>query len=244
MSGSTRRIELTLRVSAAPPPVARHQPDPGGTHPRARTAHPLCARRARAGGQACRPSLQPFQPLLFSWAGRGEAPALTGAERAEPAAAALPAPCLLQRVLPERAAAEAHHPARSAAAAVRLSITRPSPACAPVRSSPRCACSRSACWRVLGYGLELATEAHSGEPVAPHRLLRVPQPPRGWCRPSAAMPGRWPALAHRLAAERFSGARTLEDARHLLKAALAACLEGRPLATRAWRARWCAGRPP
>ena len=28
------------------------------------------------------------------------------------------------------------------------------------------------------------------------------------------------------------GTRTLEDARHLLKAALAACLEGRPLTTR------------
>ena len=35
-----------------------------------------------------------------------------------------------------------------------------------------------------------------------------------------------------LAAEEFTAARTLEDARHLLKAALAACLEGRPLATR------------
>jgi hypothetical protein len=30
----------------------------------------------------------------------------------------------------------------------------------------------------------------------------------------------------------FSRARTLEDARHLLKAALGACLDGRPLATR------------
>jgi hypothetical protein len=36
-----------------------------------------------------------------------------------------------------------------------------------------------------------------------------------------------------LAAERPAGQRALEDARHLLKAALAACLEGRPLATRA-----------
>jgi hypothetical protein len=36
-----------------------------------------------------------------------------------------------------------------------------------------------------------------------------------------------------LAAEQPAGERALEDARHLLKAALAACLEGRPLATRA-----------
>jgi DNA repair protein RecO (recombination protein O) len=33
--------------------------------------------------------------------------------------------------------------------------------------------------------------------------------------------------------ERFGGTRALEDARRLLHAALAACLEGRPLATRA-----------
>jgi hypothetical protein len=35
-----------------------------------------------------------------------------------------------------------------------------------------------------------------------------------------------------LASERLSSARSLEDARRLLRAALAACLEDRPLATR------------
>ena len=49
----------------------------------------LFARAVRGPHARLAPVLQPFQPLLLSWSGRGEAPQLTGAERAE-ACAPLP----------------------------------------------------------------------------------------------------------------------------------------------------------
>ena len=84
----------------------------------------------------------------------------------------------------------------------------------------------------LGYGLDLSTEASSGEAVDPAAfyIFRSAQglvPAAG--TDAGALAG---ASLVELAAGRFGGARTLEDARHLLKAALAACLEGRPLTTR------------
>jgi len=54
----------------------------------------LFARAVRGPHAKLAPLLQPFQPLLLSWSGRGEAPQLTGAERAE-ACAPLPPACLL-----------------------------------------------------------------------------------------------------------------------------------------------------
>ncbi|MGH8277234.1 MAG: DNA repair protein RecO, partial [Steroidobacteraceae bacterium] len=54
----------------------------------------LFARGVRGPTARLAPVLQPFQPLLLSWSGRGEAPQLTGAERAA-AVAALPPGCLM-----------------------------------------------------------------------------------------------------------------------------------------------------
>ena len=42
----------------------------------------LFARGVRGANAKLAPVLQPFQLLLLSWSGRGEAPQLTGAERA------------------------------------------------------------------------------------------------------------------------------------------------------------------
>ena len=42
----------------------------------------LFARAVRGPAAKLAPVLQPFQPLLLSWSGRGEAPQLTGAENA------------------------------------------------------------------------------------------------------------------------------------------------------------------
>jgi DNA repair protein RecO (recombination protein O) len=85
---------------------------------------------------------------------------------------------------------------------------------------------------VLGYGLDLTTEATCGDAVDPGAfyIFRSSQGlvPAGHAD-AGALAG---ASLLDLAAGRLSGARTLEDARHLLKAARAACLEGRPLATR------------
>src|ERR1700758_806319 len=54
----------------------------------------LFARGVRGPKAKLAAVLQPFQLLLLSWSGRGEAPQLTGAERAA-ATAALPPTCLL-----------------------------------------------------------------------------------------------------------------------------------------------------
>jgi len=54
----------------------------------------LFARGVRGANAKLAPVLQPFQLLLLSWSGRGEAPQLTGAERAA-ATAALPQGCVL-----------------------------------------------------------------------------------------------------------------------------------------------------
>ena len=68
--------------------MARHQPHSRGADARARPLT-LFARGVRGPNAKLAPVLQPFQLLLLSWSGRGEAPQLTAAERA---AAAGPLP--------------------------------------------------------------------------------------------------------------------------------------------------------
>ena len=51
----------------------------------------LFARAVRGPAARLAPVLQPFWPLLFSWSGRGEAPQLTNAERADDCGALPPA---------------------------------------------------------------------------------------------------------------------------------------------------------
>ena len=85
---------------------------------------------------------------------------------------------------------------------------------------------------VLGYGLDLGSESLSGRSVQAQEYYHY-RPGQGLV---SAGPARAGALAGAsllaLAAEELTSPRALEDARRLLKAALAACLEGRPLATR------------
>jgi len=85
---------------------------------------------------------------------------------------------------------------------------------------------------VLGYGLDLASEARSGLPLEPDAYYDFHPgvgllPARGGA--ARALCGR--SLLS-LARETLHGERELEDARRVLTAALGACLEGRPLATR------------
>ena len=81
--------------------------------------------------------------------------------------------------------------------------------------------------------MDLAATAHSGEPIQPDRYYHF-RPGFGLDPAAARSPA---ALAGRsllsLAREELGSARELEDARRVLQAALATCLEGRPLATRA-----------
>jgi DNA repair protein RecO (recombination protein O) len=192
----------------------------------------LFARGVRGPRAKLAAILQPFQPLLLSWSGRGEAAQLTGAERAA-AAAALSQECLLagfylnelllklttrHDALPElfdhyHDTLEQLRSGAVLAAALRVFEKR--------------------LLEVLGYGLDLATEARSGLPLEPDAYYDF-HPGVGLlpARPGAARALCGHSLLS-LARESLQGERELEDARRLLQAALAACLEGRPLATRA-----------
>src|ERR1700746_1461079 len=93
MTRSTRRIALT------PGYLLHHRPwrDSGRILELLTREHgrlTVFARGVRGPNAKLAAVLQPFQLLLLSWSGLGEAPQLTGAERAA-AAAALPQACLL-----------------------------------------------------------------------------------------------------------------------------------------------------
>ena len=126
----------------------------------------LFARGVRGANAKLAPVLQPFQLLLLSWSGAGEAAQLTGAERAL-TPVPLSQPCLLagfylnelllklttrHDALPElfdqyHATLEQLRGGAALAPALRLFEKR--------------------LLEVLGYGLDLATEARSGLPIRP-----------------------------------------------------------------------------
>ena len=231
MTRSARRIELT------PAYLLHHRPWRDTSRilevlTREHGRLTLFARGVRGPQAKLAPVLQPFQPLLVSWSGRGEAPQLTGAERARscaplPPAALLPAFYLNELLLklttrhdplPElfdhyHATVDALREGAALAPALRL--------------------FEKHLLEVLGYGLDLTSEAHGGRPIEPDGFYQFRAdaglvPAASGAR-SGALCGR-SLLA--LAAEELQGERVLEDARRLLKGALSACLEGRPLATR------------
>ncbi len=191
----------------------------------------LFARGVRGPGAKLAPVLQPFQPLLLSWSGRGEAPTLTGAERAEQCAP-LPPACLLaafylNELLIRLTTRHDPHPELFDHYHEALARLR---AGAPLEPVLRIFEKRLL--QGLGYGLDLTTEARSGKRIEADEYYHF-QAGQGL---TPARAGAGGALAGRslldLAGESLTGARALDDARRVLQAALAACLEGRPLATR------------
>ncbi len=231
MSRSLRRIDLT------PGYVLHHRPWRDTSRilevlTREHGRLTLFARGVRAPRARLASVLQPFQPLLLSWSGRGEAPQLTAAERTTytpplPAGTLLAAFYLNELLLrlttrhdPQPELFDHYH-----ATLGSLRAGQPLEPCLRI--------FEKRLLEVLGYGLDLASEAHSGTPIAAERyydfrpgLGLVPAPARS----------RHALAGHSLlglAGERLGGARALEDARRLLQAALGACLEGHPLTTRA-----------
>jgi DNA repair protein RecO (recombination protein O) len=191
----------------------------------------LFARGVRGPKARLAAVLQPFRLLLLSWSGRGDAPSLTGAESAAESAA-LPAPCLLSgfyinelvlqlttRHDPQPALFDAYHLALE-------SLKEGAPLAPTLRVFEK------RLLQVLGYGLDLGTEAVSGRPIEPQGYYYF-RPGEGLFPADAARPD---ALAGRSLAslrnEQLAEARELKDARSLLQAALAHCLDGRELATR------------
>ena len=191
----------------------------------------LFARGVRGPNAKLAPVLQPFQLLLLSWSGRGEAPQLTAAERA---AAAGPLPqdrllaafylneLLLKLTTPHDALPELFDHYHGTLEQLRGGT--------PLEPVLRVFEKRLL--EVLGYGLDLATEARSGLPLEPDGYYDF-HPGVGLlpARGAAASALRGHSLLS-LARESLREERELEDARRVLQAALGACLEGRPLTTR------------
>ncbi|HYB65060.1 MAG TPA: DNA repair protein RecO [Steroidobacteraceae bacterium] len=231
MSGSPRRVELT------PGYILHHRPWRDTSRilevlSREHGRLTLFARAVRGPAARLAPVLQPFWPLLLSWSGRGEAPALTHAERADASAALPPASVMAAFYLNELLLklTTRHDPLPALFDHYHGTLVRLR-AGAPLEPALRLFEKRLL--ELVGFGLELGSEALSGVPLAAQGYYRF-RPSQGLVRAHAREAG---ALAGAslidLREERLSGARALEDARRLLHAALAACLEGRPLATRA-----------
>ena len=189
------------------------------------------ARRARGGG-AQAALLQPFLPLLLSWAGRGEMGTLTGVEPAAPAGrlggrallSAFYVNELLIRLLPRE---DPHPDLYQAYSRLLRDLAGPSAA------EPLLRIFEKRLLTELGYALVLEQEAVTGAPVQPetlycYRLEEGPVP----CAPGT--PG---LLVHgatlaALAREELTDPRTLQEAKALMRGALAVHLGDRPLASR------------
>jgi DNA repair protein RecO (recombination protein O) len=231
MTRSPRRTELTLGY------VLHHRPWRDTSRilevlTREHGRLTLFARGVRGPRAKLAPVLQPFQPLLLSWSGRGEAPQLTAAERAEGGAPLPPAVLLaafyLNELVMKLTTRHDPLPALFDHYHATLGALRGGAAL-----EPRLRIFEKRLLEVLGYGLDLGSESLSGRPIQAQAYYLY-RPSQGLIGAGHARAG---ALAGEsllaLAAEELANARALEDARRLLQAALAACLEGRQLTTRA-----------
>lgn len=190
----------------------------------------LFARGVRGPRAPLAAVLQPFQQLLLSYTGRGDAGQLTAAEPAACEAPLPPGSLLSAFYLSELILklTTRHDPApgifddyERAVSALRTG--------SPLEPTLRVFEKRLL--EGIGYGLDLTTEAVTGQPIEAHRRYRF-APQQGLIEAPASpesLPGE---SLLQLASEQLTGA-SLEAARRLLRAALAECLEGRPLMTRA-----------
>ncbi len=207
----------------------------------------LVGRGVRRGGRAfAGAQLRPFQPLLLSWSGRGgDLSTLVRAEAPE-AAISLGGNAvwcgfyvneLLLRLL------HRHDPHADLYVAYDEVL----------RSLAVSGCQESALrifekrlLAALGYGLTLAREAHTGEPVRADLTYRYVRD-EGVVRAGPDTPGRTVggATLMALAREDFRDATALREAKGLLGDALAPLLGDRPLYTRGlFRTMQAARKPP
>jgi DNA repair protein RecO (recombination protein O) len=224
------------RIALAPAYVLHHRPfrDTGRifevlTREEGRLS--VFARGVRGPKARLAAVLQPFHLLLISYSGRGDAPSLTGAESAG-AATSLPAACLLSGFYLNELVLQLttrHDPQPALFDAYHGAIHRLKEGAA---LAPTLRFFEKRLLELLGYGLDLATEATSGRAIEPSGYYYF-RPGQGLFAAEATRPdallGR--SLV-RLQREELAEARELADARALLRAALAHCLEGRELATR------------
>jgi DNA repair protein RecO (recombination protein O) len=191
----------------------------------------LFARGVRGPKAKLAAELQPFRLLLLSWSGKGEAPHLTTAEGA-PEHIDLPAACLMAGFyLNELLLKLTHrHDPVPGVFDVYHGTLEALKRGAPLEASLRIFEKRLL--DALGYGVALDVDARSGAGIEADAYYHF-RPAQGLVPVAADVAG---ALAGAsllsLAREELDEARALDDARRLMQAALAQCLEGRELKTR------------
>jgi DNA repair protein RecO (recombination protein O) len=194
----------------------------------------LFARAAR-GPRSRFVALQPFQALLLSWSGRGEAPQLTGTELADGGPVAMPSRQLmsafyLNELLLTLTTRHDPHPELFDHYGFALAnLGQGQPADVLLRHF------EARLLDFIGYGLNLGAEADTGRPVRAEGHYHFRPGVHGVVLAAAADDGV--IAGHVL--QRLSDAGGLESesdlrqARALMRAAIDHCLEGRELRTRA-----------
>ncbi len=190
----------------------------------------LFARGANGPKSTLRGVLRPFQRLLVSWSGRTEACALAAAEvdgsLTRMGKERLMSGFYLNELLLKLTHRGDPHPEifYSYAACVEA-------LCAGAAEEPTLRLFEKRLLHDLGYGLELA-QTDEGSRVLPDRYYRYVLE-RGPQLCLAAAPGAMSGQSlNDLASESFQDARSLRDAKRLLRTAIDACLDGRVLKSR------------
>jgi DNA repair protein RecO (recombination protein O) len=186
--------------------------------------------------------LQPFRALLLSWSGRGEAPSLAAAEDADGApplpAAQLMSGFYLNELLLKLLTRADPHPELFDRYQSTLASLRE-----PAAAEPALRLFEARLLELIGYGLNLAAEADTGQPVRAEAYYHFRPGVHGFVIAEPTAPG---AIAGQVLQELARGAlhgdTQLRQARALMRSALDHCLEGRELATRSL-ARDLAGYP-
>jgi DNA repair protein RecO (recombination protein O) len=191
----------------------------------------LFARGVRGPKAKLAAELQPFRLLLLSWSGKGEAPHLTTAEGA-PEHSDLPPACLMSGFYLNELLLKLthrHDPVPGVFDIYHGTLDALKHG-APLEASLRVFEKRLL--DALGYGVALDVDARTGAGIEADAYYHF-RPAQGLVPVAADAAG---ALAGAsllsLAREELDGARALDDARRLMQAALAQCLEGRELKTR------------
>ena len=194
----------------------------------------LFARAAR-GLRSRFVALQPFQALLLSWSGRGEAPQLTGTEIAEGGPAPMPSRQLMsafylnELLLTLTTRHDPHPELFDHYGATLMHLGQGRSADILLRRF------EGRLLEFIGYGLNLASEADTGRPVRAEAHYHFRPGVHGVVLAGAAEEGA--ITGHVL--QRLSDAGDLDSesdlrqARALMRAAIDHCLEGRELRTRA-----------
>jgi DNA repair protein RecO (recombination protein O) len=194
------------------------------------------ARGARGGRKAAASLvsvLQPFNRLLVSWSGRGEAGQLTGAEFDGPVTLLAPDRLVsgfyLNELLLKLFARHDSHPEVFDLYTQTIDALKSTPD--PLRALRL---FEKRLLDALGYGLALERDAASGEALEPgeqyqYRLEQGPVRASAVAEPASVYSG---AALLSLGREELADPAACTDARRLLRAALDRCLEGRELKSR------------